>query len=45
MARFFAFFRLFHLSLTLFFDRRFPLKELFFLALADIANVVGLKED
>ena len=26
MARFFAFFTLFHLSLT-FFDRRFPLKE------------------
>ena len=26
MARFVAFFTLFHLSLTFFFDRRFPLK-------------------
>ena len=28
MARFFAFFALFHLSLTFFFDRRFPLSHL-----------------
>ena len=27
MARFFAFFTLFHLSLTFFFDRKFPLRN------------------